>query len=86
MQAIGMESSGYYDLPKFRILGFLDALISKIYLAGWDYSFLTSYKPCTSQVPFRHYYKNINAVSQIITERIFYDRQVESVIYFASKI
>ena len=32
----------YYDLPKFGILGLLDALIPKIYLIGWDFLFLTS--------------------------------------------
>ena len=36
----GMESAGYYDLPKFDILGPLDALIPKIYLIGWDFCFL----------------------------------------------
>ena len=32
-----MESAGYYDLPKFGILGLLNALIPKIYLIGWDF-------------------------------------------------
>ena len=27
----------------------------------WDFLFLTSYKPCNNQVPFRHHYKNIHA-------------------------
>ena len=42
---------GYYDSPKFGILGLLEALIPKIYLISWDFLFLTSYKPCKSQDP-----------------------------------
>ena len=33
----GMQSAGYYDLPKFGILGLLDRLIPKIYLISWDF-------------------------------------------------
>ena len=57
----GMESAGYYDLPKFGVLGLLDALIPKMCLIGWDFLFLTSCKPFSSQVPFRHHCKNIYA-------------------------
>ena len=56
-----MESAGYYGLPKFGILGLLDALIPKIYLYRVGFLFLTSYKPWNTQVPFRHHYENIYA-------------------------
>ena len=44
-----MESAGYYDLPKFGILGLLNALIPKIYLIGWDFCSLrvTSFATAT---------------------------------------
>ena len=51
----GVESARYYDLPKFGILGLLDALIlKKIPHRVWFFLLLlTSYKPCNRQVPFR---------------------------------
>ena len=72
----GMESAENYDLLKFGILGLLDAL--KIYLKSWDFLFLTSYKPCNSQVPLRHHYKNVYAFYAI---DVFIIATATSIIY-----
>ena len=39
-----MESARYYDLPKFGVLGFLDALIPKIYLISHRVGFFVHYE------------------------------------------
>ena len=61
----GMLSAGHYDLPKFGMLGPSTRRL-KIYLYGWDFLFLASYKPCYSQVPFRRHYKNAYASGNVL--------------------
>ena len=39
-----MESAGYYDLPKFGILGILDALIPKLHVYLYSVGFFVPYE------------------------------------------